>query len=93
MQANEISDLAGPDRSRTIEIEVNKKRVDIHQREVTGNEIKAAAIQQGVSIEQDFLLYIVLEGGHLDRVQDDEKVTVREGERFRAITPDDVSEV
>jgi len=92
MQTNEISDLAGPDHSTTISIEVNNKRVDLHQREVTGNEIKAAAIQQGVAIEQDFLLYIVRAGGHLDRVQDDEKVTVHEGERFRAITPDDVSE-
>ncbi len=93
MQTNEISDLDSPDRRTTIEIEVNNKRVDLHQREVTGNEIKAAAIQQGVAIEQDFLLYIVRGGDHLDRVQDDQKVTVHEGERFRAITPDDVSEV
>lgn len=76
----------------TIDIEVNNRPVILHQRGVTGHDIKAAAIQQGVAIDLDFLLYIVGGHGQLDSVGDDQEVTVHEHERFRAVTPDDVSE-
>ena len=92
MQTDKVAGLANTDKKIAIDIEVNNKPVVLHQRAVTGHGIKAAAIEQHVAIELDFLLYIVHDQGQLDPVQDDEKVEVHKHERFRAVTPDDVSE-
>lgn len=76
----------------TVEIRVNKRPVTLQERTVTGSQIKAAAINQGVAIQQDFLLYVVRGNGQLDPVGDEETVHVHPQEQFRAVTPDDVSE-
>ncbi len=75
-----------------VQVFVNKKPVTLRQRVLSGADIKAAAISQGVSIQPDFLLYLVKGDGQLEPIQDDEQVRVHEHERFRAVTPDDVSE-
>jgi Multiubiquitin len=92
METNQAVGAANPDVKTTIDIEVNNRPVILRRREVTGHDIKVAAIQQGVAIELDFLLYIVRSHGQLDPVNDNEEVMVHEHERFRAVTPDDVSE-
>ena len=92
METQQAIGTASPEVKTTIDIEVNSRQVVLHQREVTGYDIKVAAIGQGVAIQLDFLLYIVDGHGQLDPVNDNQEVTVHEHERFRAVTPDDVSE-
>ncbi len=75
-----------------IQVFVNNKPVIFQKRVLSGYEIKAAAITQGVAIQLDFLLYVVHGDGQLDPVGNDEQIHVHQHERFRAVTPDDVSE-
>lgn len=75
-----------------VQVFVNNKPVTLQRRVLSGSDIKAAAISQGVSIQPDFLLYHVKGDGQLEPIRDDEQVHVHEHERFRAVTPDDVSE-
>ena len=75
-----------------VQVFVNNKPVTLQRRVLSGSEIKAAAISQGVVIQSDFLLYQVKGDGQLEPIRDDEQVHVHEHERFRAVTPDDVSE-
>lgn len=79
---------------RTIEVTVNNKPVQLTveqgKPEMTGREIKAAAIAQGVNIRADFMLF-VLKGQEFEPVDDDETVVVHEKLQFRAVTPDDNS--
>ena len=89
VDVEEVDDEHG---KTSIEILVNKKPVTLSERTVTGSQIKAAAISQGVAIQQDFLLYIVRGNGQLDPVADSETIHVHPHEQFRAVTPDDVSE-
>ena len=87
------AEAVNDERGKTaVEILVNKKSVALFERTATGSQIKAAAISQGVAIQQDFLLYIVRGNGQLDPVEDGETVHVHPHEQFRAVTPDDVSE-
>ena len=69
---------------------VNGKHVKIMGPKGTGLQIKQAAIDQGVPIRLDFLLYQELPGGN-KQVLDDQKVRVRRGDRFLAIANDDNS--
>lgn len=81
-------------RTRTREVTVNRHSVvltDEHGRfEVTGTDIKAAAIAQGVAIRPDFALFHIRDH-ELDPVGDVEVVRIKEGEKFRAVAPDDNS--
>jgi hypothetical protein len=76
---------------RTITITVNEHPVQVTERELTGREIKQAAIDQGVAIGLDFVLYEHL-GQHRTRiVGDDEAVRVNRKSRFEALANDDNS--
>jgi Multiubiquitin len=75
----------------TVSVTVNEKTVMFHQQKATGTEIKATAISQGVAIQPDFSLFIVRGHGNLDQVGDRDEVTLHEGEKFRAVAPDDNS--
>lgn len=81
-------------KTRTIEIQLNNKPVTFPDErgrdEVTGAEIKAAAIAQGVAIQPNFPLFRV-EGSRLEPVADDERVHIRPGLKLRAVAPDDNS--
>ena len=57
----------------------------------TGESIKKAAIEQGVSIQKDFLLSIERGRGKTDLVGDDEFIQVQPEDRFLAIANDDNS--
>jgi hypothetical protein len=78
----------------TIEIEVNTRPVTFPDErgrdEVSGSEIKAAAIAQGVAIRLDFPLFQV-KNKKLVLVEDNERVRIRNGMQFRAVAPDDNS--
>jgi hypothetical protein len=76
---------------RKIQILVNGKPVLVHEKELTGLQVKEAAIAQGVKIQIDFVLFEDLSNGQQVIVKDDQIVKVHEHERFEAITNDDNS--
>ena len=92
--AGEHTDTTGVDQAverRTITITVNEHPVQVAERELTGREIKQAAIDQGVAIGLDFVLYEHL-GQHRTRiVGDDDVVRVNRKSRFEALANDDNS--
>ncbi len=75
----------------TIEIVVNGKQVNVPDGEVTGLEIKQAAIAQGLNIQLDFLVFRDLSNGQQVAVKDDEPVRVHHKERFDILSNDDHS--
>lgn len=76
---------------KTIEIFVNGKPVNVPDKEVTGLEIKQAAIAQGLNIQLDFLVFRDLSNGQQVAVKDDELVKVHHKERFDILCNDDHS--
>lgn len=92
--AGEHTDTTSADQAverRTITITVNEHPVQVTERELTGREIKQAAIDQGVAIGLDFVLYEHL-GQHRTRiVGDDQAVRVNRKSRFEALANDDNS--
>jgi hypothetical protein len=77
-------------RHRTIRVTVNRQPVDLPNQEVTGLEVKQAAIAQGVQIQLNFQLS-AKHGDHYRVIGDTDKITVRENEEFLAVAPDDNS--
>ncbi len=78
-------------REHAVEVTVNGKLVKLLKAELSGLEIKQAAIAQGVSIELDFVLQLELPNGNSKIIGDADIVKVREHERFTAIANDDNS--
>jgi hypothetical protein len=72
-------------------VTVNGKSVVLHKRELTGLEIKEAAIAQNVKIELDFILQEELPNGHNRIVGDGDLIRARDHDRFTAIPNDDNS--
>ena len=86
---NEQKDIRG-DSTKTITVKINNHPVIFQDHKTTGLEIKRTAIQQGVTIQEDFNLFRVA-GGKLIPIADGETVTLHKDEEFRAIAPDDNS--
>lgn len=83
---------AGPGpRERTVTITVNEQPVSIEGKTATGGQIKAAAIEQGVLIQPNFVLQEELPNGTSRVIGDGDEVRLREHLRFTAIAPDDNS--
>jgi hypothetical protein len=76
---------------KPITVEVNSRPVTLEDHKATGSEIKAAAIAQGVAIQQDFALFEVKGQGQLKAVGDNDEVTLNKNSKFRAVAPDDNS--
>ena len=57
----------------------------------TGEKVKQAAIEAGISIESDFVLYWVPENGPADQIDDTEVIFVDEGACFTVVDGDDNS--
>jgi len=72
-------------------VTVNEQPVKLHENLATGAEIKAAAIRQGVLIQENFILQEELPNGTSRVIGDKDKVHLREHLRFTAIPPDDNS--
>lgn len=72
-------------------VSVNEQPVKLQGKTATGAEIKAAAIKQGVHIQQNFVLQEELPNGMSRVVGDTDAVHLREHLRFTAIAPDDNS--
>jgi hypothetical protein len=75
----------------TIEVLVNDREVTLLGHQQTGLEIKQAAIDQGVPIGIDFLLYLERAPRHTIPIGDNESITVTPRARFVAIANDDNS--
>lgn len=76
---------------KTIEIKVNGKPVTVPDKEVTGLQIKQAAMAQGLNIQLDFLVFHDLSNGQQVAVKDDELIKVHHHERFDVLCNDDHS--
>ena len=74
-----------------VTVTVNGQPVRLPDREVTGSEVKAAAIAQGVQIQPNFILQRELPNGREQIVGDTDKIKVHPHDRFTAIAPDDNS--
>jgi len=74
-----------------IEISVNFKPVRMHERKVTGLQVKEAAIAQGVNIRVDFVLFEDKGNGQRKVVGDTDEVHLHPGSKFEAIPHDDNS--
>jgi hypothetical protein len=87
MDANENDQ----NQQESVTISVNEQPVRVNGHSATGAEIKAAAVAQGVHIQQNFVLQEELPNGKSRVVGDHDDVRLREGLRFTAIMPDDNS--
>ena len=74
-----------------IHVTVNGRPVELHEKKVSGLQIKEAAIAQHVAIEPSFILQEELPNGHSRIVGDNDVIEVRDHERFTAIPNDDNS--
>lgn len=79
------------DGSKIVLIEVNSRKVKMLTGPATGQEIKDAAIKDGVAIRPNFVLQLELPNGTSKVIGDNDKVDVRENLSFTAIAPDDNS--
>ena len=77
---------------RTYTITVNDDtEVALTEHNLTGAEIKAAAIEAGAPIQPDFVLSKVLPNGKQRIVPDDKQIHVKDGDEFWAVPGDDNS--
>ena len=74
-----------------VEVTVNDKPVVLEGSKQTGENIKKAAIEQGVNIKEDFVLSRELGGGKTELVGDTQFIEVHPNDRFVAIENDDNS--
>ncbi len=82
--------VAKPERHEVV-VSVNEQPVKLQGKTATGAEIKIEAIQQGVHIQQNFVLQEELPNGMSRIIGDSDVVHLREHLRFTAIAPDDNS--
>lgn len=75
----------------TTTIAVNEMPVVMNTNLATGQQIKDAAIAQGVKIKSNFTLTEELAGDKSRVVRDDEEVKLHKKSEFTAVTPDDNS--
>jgi hypothetical protein len=78
-------------KKHTVTVTVNEQPVKLDGHRATGAEIEAAAITQGVRIQQNFVLQEELPNGTSRIVGATDEVHLREHLRFTAIAPDDNS--
>lgn len=87
--SNEAKDH--PKDHKTVPITLNERPVTFSDHKSTGLEIKQTAIEQGVAIQADFVLFEVKSNAQLKQVGDCDMVTLHKGQMFRATAPDDNS--
>jgi hypothetical protein len=87
----DVEQLAKDLQHEHVDVTVNNQPVRLHERRVSGAQIKEAAIDQGVHLDLGFQLWLELQGGRERQIGDADEITVHEGARFTAIAPDDNS--
>lgn len=92
MQFDEIKDNnSNGNGGKPITIIVNNHPVIFQDHKTNGLEIKRNAMQQGVAIQEDFILFRVKGNGKLVPISDSESVTLKKNDEFRVTAPDDNS--
>ena len=79
------------DHPAEVRITVNEQFVVLTRHDVTGLDIKEAAIAAGVAIQVDFVLSEVMPNGEQRIIPDDRRLGVKTGDEFWAIPGDDNS--
>lgn len=74
-----------------ITVEFNFTPLDLPKDEMTGAEIKAAAITHGLPVQPGFVLSVTRRNGKFEVVADTETVKVRSGLSFTCVDSDDNS--
>jgi hypothetical protein len=85
MEVREMDNEAIEHGGVMVEITVNDKPVKILGNTATGEQIKVAAIEQGVHIERDFILWEELPDGDVREIENHEEVKLREHHKFTAV--------
>lgn len=75
---------------RVVEVSLNSTTIQLEV-PTTGEEVKRVAIEAGIRIESDFVLFLEREDGQEDQIDDADLVIVEEGVCFAALTGDDNS--
>jgi hypothetical protein len=88
--ADPVEAAAVADRAWPITVSVNGQPVVLPDREVTGLEVKQAAVAQGLPIGLEFQLS-VKRGNRYQVVDDTDTIKVHQGQEFLAVAPDDNS--
>lgn len=84
-------DAGKPDKAKDVVIEVNGRDVVMPDKAATGLQIKQAAIAQGVTIQENFVLQEELANGTSKVIGDNDEVKLNKNSSFTAIAPDDNS--
>ena len=87
LKEEKLEELEKP---RPITVYVNEQPVVFKEHVVTGEQIIVTAVDQGVKIEKDFNLFEKSHGVNKP-VSPDEHVKLCEGQKFKAVAPDDNS--
>jgi hypothetical protein len=90
-QTEEDREQGGGKKPKDIEIRVNNKPVTVEEKELTGAQIKEAAVRDGVRIQLNFVLQQELANGSSKVIGDADPVRVHPKMSFTAIAPDDNS--
>ena len=97
LQPGEEVDLTAPGIERflveekcIVGVEVNNTSLQLAV-PTTGEGVKQAAIKAGVSIELDFVLFLELDDGQAEQIDDSEVIFVDDGASFSAVSGDDNS--
>ncbi|MET4483484.1 hypothetical protein [Bradyrhizobium sp. F1.13.3] len=91
-EAKKLEEEAEELDKKEIDVIFNEKYpVKVYGKKQTGLSLKQAAIEQKVPIQLDFILSIELGGGKTEVIGNDDKIKVKEGDRFLAIPDDDNS--
>lgn len=80
-----------PKPSKVITVEFNFTDLDLPKDEMTGAEVKAAAIAQGLPIQAGFVLSVTKRNGKFEVVDDTEVIKIRKGLSFTCVDSDDNS--
>ena len=75
---------------RVIEVSINSTTIQLEV-PTTGEEVKRAAIDAGIRIDLDFVLFLEREDGQADQIDDSDLVIVEEGVCFVVLAGDDNS--
>jgi hypothetical protein len=89
VDAAEDSAHAAEKKEHDVVVHVNEQPVTLEHRKDTGLAIKTAAIEQGVQIEEDFILVEELKHGRTRVIGDEDLVEVTPHSRFTANSGDD----
>jgi hypothetical protein len=91
METQQAQAAAPSHSAQSIVVLVNNREVTFYERQVTGAQLRATAISQGIQIQPDFLLFEIEGHGHQKPIDDADIIHLHPHQDFRAVAPDDNS--